>query len=408
MNSPDDAPMEELLKNFSALLDNYARHREYINRARAQAEKFSNEIIKKVVLDHEIKVSSISDEILPLVPDIEGQIARIDGEKGDILGSKSTSDESMQELELRHLIGEINDDEFAALTADLRTTLDEANGRIEGLDAERAVLSDALARWTELAAESGLSAGVSSESDADELELADEDEPAADADDADSDILEEVDAAGEEDAAAPAESAEDHGDASFDPVAAEPDGRHASYGGTEDLSIVLADADDDQPVIATMEVEDDVDDFPLDDEPEDVVLDAMEEDDGVHSIDDVAGIIVDFDSVEVEPPEPQDGNEEPRRALLLYQEGTAEEQIYPFTGDVLTIGRGRDNDIQIKNDSKVSRFHCKLFRRSANFYIEDNKSSNGTLVNAELITERRLFGGEEVIIGETYFRFRIM
>ena len=48
------------------------------------------------------------------------------------------------------------------------------------------------------------------------------------------------------------------------------------------------------------------------------------------------------------------------------------------TGDVLSIGRGRDNDIQIKNDSKVSRFHCRLFRRGGKFYIEDNKSSNGT------------------------------
>ena len=101
-------------------------------------------------------------------------------------------------------------------------------------------------------------------------------------------------------------------------------------------------------------------------------------------------------------------SEEARRALLLYQEGTAEEQIYPFTGDTLTIGRGRDNDIQIKNDSKVSRFHCKLYRKGNNFYIEDNKSSNGSLVNGELITERRLFGGEELIIGETFFRFRIM
>ena len=93
---------------------------------------------------------------------------------------------------------------------------------------------------------------------------------------------------------------------------------------------------------------------------------------------------------------------------MIYQEGTAEEQIYPFTNDVLTIGRGRDNDIQIKNDSKVSRYHCKVYRRGDHFYIEDNKSSNGSLVNGELITERRLFGGEEVIIGETFFRFRIM
>ena len=97
-----------------------------------------------------------------------------------------------------------------------------------------------------------------------------------------------------------------------------------------------------------------------------------------------------------------------RRALLLYQEGTQEEQSYPFTGDEITIGRGRDNDIQIKNDSKVSRKHCRLFRKEGAFYIQDNKSSNGSLVNGELITERRLFGGEEVIVGETFFRFRIM
>ena len=97
-----------------------------------------------------------------------------------------------------------------------------------------------------------------------------------------------------------------------------------------------------------------------------------------------------------------------RRAILLSNEGTPDEQIYALTGDVFTIGRGRDNDLQIKNDSKVSRFHCKLYRRAANFYLEDNKSSNGTMVNGELISERRLFGGEELVIGETFFRFRVM
>ncbi len=113
-------------------------------------------------------------------------------------------------------------------------------------------------------------------------------------------------------------------------------------------------------------------------------------------------------SPDTEPPAPRVGGDENRRAVLLYQEGTAEEQIYPFVNDQITLGRGRDNDIQVKNDSKVSRYHCKLYRRGPNYYIEDNKSANGTLVNGELITERRLFGGEEVIIGETFFRFRIL
>ena len=140
------------------------------------------------------------------------------------------------------------------------------------------------------------------------------------------------------------------------------------------------------------------------------------EDDGDASETDLVGDEVNFDNDGSDGPpvsniveEPADDKgEKPRRALLLYQEGTAEEQIYPFTGDVLTVGRGRENDIQIKNDSKVSRYHCRITRQGNNFYIEDVKSSNGTLVNGELITDRRLFGGEEVIIGETFFRFRIM
>jgi hypothetical protein len=110
----------------------------------------------------------------------------------------------------------------------------------------------------------------------------------------------------------------------------------------------------------------------------------------------------------VAAPEDDGASDRPRRAVLLYAEGTAEEQIYPFAGETLSLGRGRDNDIQVKNDSKVSRYHCKLYRRSGQFHVEDNKSANGTLVNGELITERRLFGGEEVIIGETFFRFRVL
>lgn len=407
--------MEELLTKFSGLLDNYARHREYINRARAQTSKFSSEIIEKVVLDHEIKSSSLADEILPFVPELEALISKIDTEKQDILNNKSSSDEAMQEIELRHLIGEIDDDEFGGLTGDLRGTLDDANGRLELLDVDRGTLSAALDRWVALAADAAQDVGLSdSEEAVEEAPLEVEAAPAPEEPALEEPALEEPELAEQEVLLDESDTGAGDvlGDASFDPVAAEPDGNHSNLGSIEDLSVILDedihDNGDEEPIIAAMDVDDEADEFPFDDdEPAEVMLDPMDEDDGSHSIDDVAGIVVDFESVE-DDQEPQPVSDEPRRALLLYQEGTAEEQIYPFTGDDLTIGRGRDNDIQIKNDSKVSRFHCKLFRRSANFYIEDNKSSNGTLVNGELITERRLFGGEEVIIGETFFRFRIM
>lgn len=96
------------------------------------------------------------------------------------------------------------------------------------------------------------------------------------------------------------------------------------------------------------------------------------------------------------------------RAVLLYLEGTPDEQIYPMSGEFLTIGGGRENDIQIKNDPRISRVHCKLSRRGATFHIEDAKSSHGTLVNGELITQRQLVGGEEIVVGDTFFRFRLL
>ena len=57
-----------------------------------------------------------------------------------------------------------------------------------------------------------------------------------------------------------------------------------------------------------------------------------------------AEIGIDLDAVEAEAAEGEaedgeGGDDEARRALLLYQEGTGG-KIYPFTGEVLTIGRG--------------------------------------------------------------------
>lgn len=92
-------------------------------------------------------------------------------------------------------------------------------------------------------------------------------------------------------------------------------------------------------------------------------------------------------------------------AVLLRGEGTEREERIPLLGDIVTLGRGRENDIQILNDIKVSRFHCRILREVDTWFIEDNTSSNGTLVDGEPVTRRELHGGENVGIGNTIFRF---
>jgi hypothetical protein len=74
-------------------------------------------------------------------------------------------------------------------------------------------------------------------------------------------------------------------------------------------------------------------------------------------------------------------------------------------GEHLTIGRGNENKLQISNDGLVSRAHCAIGYADGKYYVRDQGSTNGTLVNGDLVKERRLFGGEVLTVGHSRFRF---
>ncbi len=101
------------------------------------------------------------------------------------------------------------------------------------------------------------------------------------------------------------------------------------------------------------------------------------------------------------------GNPTTSLAALYYQEGTPEEQIYPFSSEI-TIGRDRDNDIQIKNDRGAAPQAARIFRADGGWSIEDLADGRGALVNGQRIRMLCLAGGEEIVVGETRFRFRLV
>jgi hypothetical protein len=347
---------EAVLKEFDALVEKYAQHRHYIEKARAHSTGFNPAVVEKVILDHEIHASEVADQILPLVPRIREVVADVEAREGELEKKRAEVDERMQELRLRQVIGEMDDAAFEDASASMKADIARSGGQLDALRKERDAFTSSLERWLELAGAANQDTGADRE-------------------------LEEI---------APLE---DDGSA-VEVVDDEAGGQHVMRSGmVEDLSPVFA-----EPAVLPVPVE-----VPAAVEPE-----SDENDVDLALLGEGGGTGQTGEAIDLTPEPPAAPAADNRHALLLYQEGTPEEQIYPFTGDTLTIGRGRDNDIQIKNDSKVSRYHCKLFRRGANFYIEDNKSSNGTLVGGELITEHRLLGGEEIIIGETFFRFRIM
>lgn len=91
---------------------------------------------------------------------------------------------------------------------------------------------------------------------------------------------------------------------------------------------------------------------------------------------------------------------------LHVMEGPAKGKQVDLEGDIVFVGRGAKNDIQI-NDYTVSRMHLKIFSIGTAVFVEDLKSSNGTLVNGVPLEpgEGRQVEGEDLItLGDTVIR----
>jgi EAL domain-containing protein (putative c-di-GMP-specific phosphodiesterase class I) len=70
-----------------------------------------------------------------------------------------------------------------------------------------------------------------------------------------------------------------------------------------------------------------------------------------------------------------------------------------------TLGRNESCDYQVRS-TRVSREHCEIYREGGSLRIRDLKSTNGTLVNGERITERRLVDGDLIVVADVTFSFR--
>jgi len=93
-------------------------------------------------------------------------------------------------------------------------------------------------------------------------------------------------------------------------------------------------------------------------------------------------------------------------AKLYVIEGPFKGKTFDLDGETVFIGRSSRNDIQIK-DATISRKQIKIFRIGKKFLVEDLKSTNGTMINGELIEPGEGFEvdeGDTISIGNTVVR----
>jgi len=85
--------------------------------------------------------------------------------------------------------------------------------------------------------------------------------------------------------------------------------------------------------------------------------------------------------------------------IIISNTKQASSNELPLSEGTVTIGRNKDNDIQI-DDPAVSAYHAKLVSFFKPTYIQDLRSTNGTYVNGAKVMEYTLTDGDIISIGE--------
>lgn len=96
----------------------------------------------------------------------------------------------------------------------------------------------------------------------------------------------------------------------------------------------------------------------------------------------------------------------PSHGAMLVNKETNER--YPLAQSVSKIGRDKANNISLHNDSYISRHHAWILFIKGNYFVEDLGSTNGTLLNGEVLSERKqIFPGDRIKFGRTELIFEM-
>lgn len=86
--------------------------------------------------------------------------------------------------------------------------------------------------------------------------------------------------------------------------------------------------------------------------------------------------------------------------ITVMVQGKTQREIKLNKDSELTVGRDAANDICLDNPA-VSRFHAKIYKQGWPYYIEDLKSTNGTILNGKTVSWKApLSRGDKITVGK--------
>ncbi|MHC4264958.1 MAG: FHA domain-containing protein [Planctomycetota bacterium] len=91
---------------------------------------------------------------------------------------------------------------------------------------------------------------------------------------------------------------------------------------------------------------------------------------------------------------------------LVLVKNNGDYKIFPLVSGVAVLGRRSDCDLRIPLMS-VSRRHCQINLDNGNIKVRDLGSTNGTVINGEVVDEAVIKAGDKIKVGSLSFVLQV-
>lgn len=141
---------------FAPKVEEFAKFQGFIEKARAQSDKFAKNVIEKLVQKHTDSAMGVFEELLPILPDVEAAMSGLASQIDEVAGGREEHTFNLDVLRLTLEIGQIDQSEFDAASAATAAELERIAAAVGGLDEELALFAAKWAEWSEVAERSGI------------------------------------------------------------------------------------------------------------------------------------------------------------------------------------------------------------------------------------------------------------
>lgn len=146
----------QLLEVFKSQVQRYEKHELLAIRAKEYSDKFHSIVVERVVSDHTERAMAAETQVVLLYADMEDLVSKLGQEYQNLQTSQETPRSTLEELELRLLIGEIDDQDYQCESSPLMAYLADSDSKLGALARTVDLLKAPMARWVEISNESSL------------------------------------------------------------------------------------------------------------------------------------------------------------------------------------------------------------------------------------------------------------